>query len=621
MEERKRVIILCAGESTRWNKYLGVDKHFINIDGESLLDRTVRLVKENEPSADIFIVANDEKYQREGTTLYKPTLNPENLEADNWLSSKELWLKDGKTYLIFGDIWFSEEAIKKILADKVETWRVYGREGGSTITGKVWEEWFCLSFQKNENELIEKALGDLTELRKKDDKRKSAGWQFYRLLKATDEKNHFVTINDFTEDFDFPHDYDNWLYRRNASQIPIEERKIVIAIPSGRGEVALDFLTAIIEMVFFTKNKYPKINISFVTCKQTYIHVARNSLVENFLSMNADMLMCIDDDNVPQPDHLARLLELKLPIASGLYFKRRPPFEPIIMLNRVNGEGTERRPDLWREGGDNSPFKVHSTGFGFILIERRVFLDIKKMGLPMFEARGGVGEDIWFCIQAKAAGYDTIVDPSVEVGHLGERKLITGKDYRDYYAENIQTRIEKAKIIQGWLSDKEIEYLANEAVNVEFAAEVGSWKGKSTQVLSLAKKLWCIDRFDGVLEGQALETKEITGTEIIDSFKDNIKDFDNISILHGDSVEMSKKFNDRVLDFVFIDGGHDYEQCSADLKAYWEKTKIGGHVVVHDYVANWAGVVKAVDEFMQEHSPIAAGRLVPNTTIYEIIKL
>ena len=39
-------ILLCGGEATRWNNYLNSPKHLINIEGERLLDRTTRLIKE-----------------------------------------------------------------------------------------------------------------------------------------------------------------------------------------------------------------------------------------------------------------------------------------------------------------------------------------------------------------------------------------------------------------------------------------------------------------------------------------------------------------------------------------------------------------------------------------------
>lgn len=54
------------------------------------------------------------------------------------------------------------------------------------------------------------------------------------------------------------------------------------------------------------------------------------------------------------------------------------------------------------------------------------------------------------------------------------------------------------------------------------------------------------------------------------------------------------------LDFVYIDGNHDYEFVKQDIVNYYPKVKQGGLLGGHDYfpVGSLApGVIKAVDEF------------------------
>lgn len=50
------------------------------------------------------------------------------------------------------------------------------------------------------------------------------------------------------------------------------------------------------------------------------------------------------------------------------------------------------------------------------------------------------------------------------------------------------------------------------------------------------------------------------------------------------------------LDFVYIDGGHDYETVKKDLELYWPRVKIGGLLAGHDYIRE-KGVYQAVNEF------------------------
>lgn len=72
------------------------------------------------------------------------------------------------------------------------------------------------------------------------------------------------------------------------------------------------------------------------------------------------------------------------------------------------------------------------------------------------------------------------------------------------------------------------------------------------------------------------------------------------------SVDAAKDFEDESLDFVYIDGLHDYESASADIKAWYPKVKKGGILSGHDYVKGyndkWFGVIQAVDEFVKLYS-------------------
>ncbi len=58
-------LILCAGKATRWSNYLNVNKHFIKIDGEPLIKRTIRLFnKYCQETNKIYIVGHSNKYSQ-----------------------------------------------------------------------------------------------------------------------------------------------------------------------------------------------------------------------------------------------------------------------------------------------------------------------------------------------------------------------------------------------------------------------------------------------------------------------------------------------------------------------------------------------------------------------------
>ena len=77
------------------------------------------------------------------------------------------------------------------------------------------------------------------------------------------------------------------------------------------------------------------------------------------------------------------------------------------------------------------------------------------------------------------------------------------------------------------------------------------------------------------------------------------------NILQMFSVDASKKFADKSLDFVYLDARHDYRSVDADLRAWWPKVKIGGVFSGHDYKnsfvrGNLVEVKRAVDNFALE---------------------
>jgi hypothetical protein len=394
-----------------------------------------------------------------------------------------------------------------------------------------------------------------------------------------------------------------------------ENAKIVIATPSVRAEVPMQFYQSVMAMVLKTREKYPNMKFATLSVGNTYVHQARQAMVDEFLETEADYMLWIDDDNIPPEDGLIRLLEDKKDVVSGLYFKRRAPFEPLIMMQREQGIGSERRSDIFREG-KKELLKIHSTGFGFILIKREVMEKMREARMPHFSMKVGLGEDIWFCVQARGAGYDIWLDPSVEVGHLGDKPVITSKTYLDYYETHIQDLVKKADKIQGYMTLKELEVLVNEAANSDLTIEVGSWKGRSSTVLSASGKLVCVDTFDGVLDGHGRAEEGV-----FMEFLKNMDKFTNVSYLKGRSTELAKNFPNERADLILIDGDHSYEACLADLTSYWEKLKVGGKMLVHDYEDNFIPVKNAIKDFEQTVRVECVGRVIPNTTLYELVKI
>ena len=54
------------------------------------------------------------------------------------------------------------------------------------------------------------------------------------------------------------------------------------------------------------------------------------------------------------------------------------------------------------------------------------------------------------------------------------------------------------------------------------------------------------------------------------------------------------------LDFIYIDGNHDYEFIKDDIRLYYDKVRSGGVFGGHDFSPDYPGVIQAVEELAQE---------------------
>ena len=80
--------------------------------------------------------------------------------------------------------------------------------------------------------------------------------------------------------------------------------------------------------------------------------------------------------------------------------------------------------------------------------------------------------------------------------------------------------------------------------------------------------------------------------ELLSKFKDNI------SLIKGNSNIILKKMDMSKIDYVFLDGGHDYPTVMNDLNCSIDVINNDGTILCDDYDLSYApGVKKAIDEF------------------------
>ncbi len=84
--------------------------------------------------------------------------------------------------------------------------------------------------------------------------------------------------------------------------------------------------------------------------------------------------------------------------------------------------------------------------------------------------------------------------------------------------------------------------------------------------------------------------------ELLKKFKNNI------NLIKGNSNKVLPNINMSKIDYVFLDGGHDYDTVRNDLLNCIEVIKNNGTILCDDYNLSYApGVKKAIDEFVKEN--------------------
>lgn len=202
-----------------------------------------------------------------------------------------------------------------------------------------------------------------------------------------------------------------------------KEIKVLVGMPV-LGDIKAETTASLVG--YYRSCKYPSnIHLS----RNTYTHYARNKLVWEAVNTKATHLMFIDSDMSFPIDGVDRLIERGENIIGGLYFKRVVPIHPIIKIvrdNKITDMKFKEIPSF------EKPFEVDAIGTGFLLINMDVF---KKMEPPFFShaspkefgmeeipfPNNEIGEDVAFCLRAKKAGFKIWCDPTIKLGHIGER--------------------------------------------------------------------------------------------------------------------------------------------------------------------------------------------------------
>ena len=206
-----KYIIMCGGQYNMWE----MPRQLSVVNGEELVERTIRLLKEN-GIKDIAISSNNPIFEKFGVPILKHDnkfvvdKNGKGIDG-NWFNG--FYPIEEPACYIFGDVYFSEYAIKTIVETKVDDIELFGSKPPYDERYiKTHEEPFALKVanQKHLREAIEKSR----ELDKQHKFwRQPIVWELFTVIKNAPlqtKRNCYTTdyvgISDYTCDIDKPID-------------------------------------------------------------------------------------------------------------------------------------------------------------------------------------------------------------------------------------------------------------------------------------------------------------------------------------------------------------------------------------------------------------------------------
>lgn len=193
---------MADGKGSRWHNYKSLDKHSICFDGETMLERTVRLIRERDGDGEIFITSHNPNVCIDGAVRHEPLHNVLEIDRFTW----ELICDE--CCFLYGDVFYTEAAMTAIIGTVPEKPLLFFGSADSIFairvrSGAAFSD--CV-------EAVRAAFlaGKIAECK---------GWQVYHCycglpLEGRAIGGDFLLCEDMTRDFNSPEDYEAFVRRR-----------------------------------------------------------------------------------------------------------------------------------------------------------------------------------------------------------------------------------------------------------------------------------------------------------------------------------------------------------------------------------------------------------------------
>jgi hypothetical protein len=197
-----------------------------------------------------------------------------------------------------------------------------------------------------------------------------------------------------------------------------EVNYIAVCTPA-RDMVHANYTFCLVNMVAYHTINTPDA-VALKINQGTLIQNQRADLCLEAMREGCTHVLFIDSDMTFPQDMVERLMAHDKDIVATNCARRRMPTGPTAQKTLPDGS----RELIYTMPESTGLEEVESIGMGVMLIKRNVFESLTE---PWFETpwrtdkRGYIGEDVFFCRKAAAAGFKIYIDHDVskEIGHIG----------------------------------------------------------------------------------------------------------------------------------------------------------------------------------------------------------
>ncbi|MCJ8168959.1 hypothetical protein [Atopomonas sediminilitoris] len=201
-------VFILAAESgakhERWANYMETPKQFINVRGEALIGRTVRLCQEHGEHA-TYILTLGALFDALPVNKLVPTCFA--TKAHSVLSVLNAW-QGGDLVVLYSDVYYSDAVFGRVM--NTAGTHFFGRSGRSAFTFKNYGELFAVRIAWHDkarfSDVLNQCVADY------ECTGQQSFWALYRRMAGLPNDGHyvestlFIEVHDETDDIDFPHD-------------------------------------------------------------------------------------------------------------------------------------------------------------------------------------------------------------------------------------------------------------------------------------------------------------------------------------------------------------------------------------------------------------------------------